>query len=416
MSQAEKDGGMDPRGPGRLRLFQKGLEARAREDQLRSLKHYRPEIQAPYVLRDGVRLLNFSSNDYLGLATDPEVREGAASFARMYGAGATASRLVSGGLEIHEALEAELATFTRRGAALLFNSGYQANTSVLPALVDRSGLILCDRRSHHSILQGAVLSRAKLLRFEHNDPDHLEALLTGHGQGHRGVRLIVTESIFSMDGDRAPLAEISEVAERHGALLLVDDAHAIGVWGPRGEGLAAGHERVDIVLGTFGKAFGASGAFVASAPTVQSHLVNFCGGFIYSTAPPPGMVGAVRVALGKVRSGELRQDLFIERVAEAHERLRRGGVDTSPSDTQIVPIALGAEQSALDCAAFLEDRGILAVAIRPPTVPPGTSRLRVSLCRHHTDEHLAALVDTLSEFRSRAPRRGEVSAGAEKTP
>jgi 8-amino-7-oxononanoate synthase len=202
-----------------------------------------------------------------------------------------------------------------------------------------------------------------------------------------------------MDGDRAPLTAISEVAERHGAILMVDDAHAFGVWGSNGSGLAAGHERVDVVLGTFGKAFGASGAFVACNSIIYSHLVNFCGGFIYSTALPPPTVGAVAAALRKVRSGELRQDLFQARIADAHRRLASSGFDTAPSDTQIIPIPMEDEESALRCAGFLRSKGILAVAIRPPTVPRGTSRIRVSLCRLHTPVHLTALIAALSEFR-----------------
>jgi 8-amino-7-oxononanoate synthase len=401
-----RDNQPNPAAPDRLSPYVDALERRTRDDQLRLLRHYTREDGQPYVRRNGVRLLNFSSNDYLGLATDPDVREAAASFARRYGAGAAASRLVSGGLEIHESLEAALAAFARRGAALLFNSGYQANTSVIPALVDRSGLVLCDRRSHHSILQGAVLSRARLLRFEHNDPQHLDDLLTQHGTDRSEARLIVTESIFSMEGDRAPLAEIAEVAEYHGALLLVDDAHAVGVWGPDGEGLAPAQERVDLVLGTFGKALGASGAFVASSPTLRSHLVNFCGGFIYSTAPPPATIGAVGAALTKVRTGELRQDLFRARVDAAHDRLRQSGFDTAPSSTQIIPIALGDARSALDAAEFLEERGILAVPIRPPTVPTGTSRLRVSLTRLHTMEQVDTLADALRDFQDRSGRHG----------
>ncbi len=390
----------------RLRPFEEGLERRARDDRLRVLRHHRPESGGPFVVRNGARLLNFCSNDYLGLAVDPEVEEGAASYARLYGAGAGASRLVSGGLTIHEDLETELAAFTGREAALLFPSGYQANTSIIPALVDRTGVVLCDRRSHHSILRGAQLSRARLLRFEHNDPEHLEKLIARENGGSGCVRLIVTESVFSMDGDRAPLAEICDVAERHGALLMVDDAHAIGVWGPTGRGLAPDHERVDLVLGTFGKAFGASGAFISSPETLRTHLVNFCGGFIYSTAPPPPTIGAVTVALQKVRGGELQQERYLRRVAEAHKRLADAGFDTSPSDTQIVPIGLDDERSALECSAHLESRAILAVAIRPPAVPAGTSRLRISLSRLHTRDHVTALIGALSEFCEQRPSPG----------
>jgi 8-amino-7-oxononanoate synthase len=182
---------------------------------------------------------------------------------------------------------------------------------------------------------------------------------------------------------------------------MVDDAHAVGVFGQRGEGLAARHPRIDVVLGTLGKAFGTAGAFVACSELVRSHLVNFCGGVIYSTAPPPAAVGAADAALRKIRSGELRQDDYLERVRDAHARLRDAGFETDPSDTQIVPIQLGDDRTAMACASHLASRGILAVPIRPPTVPEGTARLRVSLTRLHTAEHVDLLVDALVEAQDR---------------
>lgn len=382
----------------RLSAFRAALDERERTARLRRSEHLVPEPQTPFV-RDGERrLLNFSSNDYLGLATDPDVVEGAIRAARRYGAGSGASRLVTGGLEIHGDLEADLADFTGRPAALLFNSGFQANASVVPAVVGRKGLVLCDRHSHASILQGCVAARAPFKRFRHNDPDHLDALLSRHAPPGRDPALVVTESVFSMDGDRAPLEEICEVVDRHDALLMVDDAHAIGVFGRSGEGLAASHPRIDLLLGTFGKAFGSAGAFVACDETLRSHLVNFCGGFIYTTAPPPPVLGAVAAALSKIRSGSLRQPEFLAFVKESHERLRDEGFDTAPSDTQIVPIRFPDEASVLRCTAHLKDRGVLAVPIRPPTVPEGTARLRVSLTRLHAREHVDELIDALRDF------------------
>ncbi|MGD8281735.1 MAG: 8-amino-7-oxononanoate synthase, partial [Gemmatimonadota bacterium] len=388
--------------PDRYAAFRDRLAERAEASRLRHTERYVPEPGTPYVVHEGERLLSFCSNDYLGLATDPEVVAGAVGATESHGAGSGASRLVVGSFDIHEELERELADFTGRDAALLFVSGYQANTSVIPAVASRGGLVLHDENAHASIRRGCWLSRAGTVRFRHNDVAHLEELLSEWVEREGAPPLIVTESLFSMDGDRAPLAGICEVAERHGALLMVDDAHAIGVCGERGEGLAAAHPRVDIVLGTFGKAFGTSGAFVASSELLRSYLVNFCAGVVYTTAPPPPVVGAARAALEVIRSGRLDQERFRAFVAATHERLARAGFDTTPSDTWIVPVLLGDARSALACQEHLRSRGILAVAIRPPTVPEGTARLRVSLTRHHSAEHVEQLVAGLVEFRERA--------------
>jgi 8-amino-7-oxononanoate synthase len=390
----------------RFARLRAGLETRDAAARLRRVEAYVPEPGTPYVRHEGRRLLSFCSNDYLGLATDPEVVAAAARSAVSHGVGAGASRLVVGSFDLHAALEAELADFTRREAALLFVSGFQANTSVIPALVDQSGLVLYDDLAHASIRRGCWLSRAETHPFRHNDVGHLDAQLqewaerSAHSP-EAAPTLVVTESLFSMDGDRAPLDRICAVAERHGALLLVDDAHAVGVYGSQGEGLAAGHERVDALLGTFGKAFGTSGAFVAGSALLREHLVNFCAGAIYSTAPSPAVVGATAAALTAIRSGRLDQEGFAAFVAAAHARLRAAGFDTAPSDSHIVPIRLGEDRDALACENYLRSRGILAVAIRAPTVPEGTARLRVSLSRLHTREHLDELVEALVGYRGR---------------
>jgi 8-amino-7-oxononanoate synthase len=382
--------------------FRAGLESRAASGRLRSVEGYVPQPGTPYVLQGERRLLSFCSNDYLGLATDPEVVEAAGRVAASHGAGAGSSRLVAGGLDIHADLEAQLAEHTGRAAALLFNAGFQANQSIIPAVAARDGLVVCDERSHSSILQGCRLSRAEFQRFRHNDVEHLDALLAER-EGAPGPAVIVTESLFSMDGDRAPLAELCEVAERHGALLMVDDAHAIGVYGERGEGLVAPHARVDLLLGTFGKAFGVAGAFVATNELLRSHLVNFCTGVVYSTAPPPPVVGSVRAALDAIRSGRLDQGCFRSFVARTHERFRAAGLDTEPSDSQIIPLLLGEDRAASACETFLRARDILAVAIRTPTVPEGSARLRISLTRLHTTEHVERLIGALTDYRAQSP-------------
>lgn len=385
--------------PERYAPLEEALASREAAGQLRALEHYHPVEEGPYTERGATRLLNFSSNDYLALAMDRQVREEAAQCAQRYGGGATASRLVAGGFPIHAELERTLAEFTGRESALLFNSGYQANVSILPALVGRNGLILCDRMCHNSLIQGSILSRGKVLRFRHNDPGHLEELLASPEALDRSPILVVTESVFSMDGDRAPLAEIASIAESHGALLMVDDAHSFGVWGAQGEGLAAAHPRIDLLLGTFGKSLGSAGAFVACRELLRSYLINFCGGFIYTTGPAPATVGAAAAALGRIRSGELDLNGYHRRITRAHALLQSAGFDTSPSSTQIIPIQMDGEEEAVSCAAYLKERGILAVAIRPPTVPVGSSRLRISLNRLHTDAHLDELLAALVAWR-----------------
>jgi 8-amino-7-oxononanoate synthase len=356
----------------------------------------------PFLRREGLLLLSFASNDYLGLATDPEVVEGAVRAAERYGGGAGSSRLVCGGFDLHARLESGLAELTSRPSALLFASGFQAHATIIPALTTPRGtLVACDKRSHASVLHGCQIARVPFRRFRHNDPDHLDSLLAGATKDGDGPALVITESVFSVDGDRAPLARICEVADRHGALLMVDDAHAIGVFGESGEGLAARHPRIDVLLGTLGKAFGAAGAFVACSELLRSYLVNFCGGVIYSTAPPPAAIGAAEAALRKIRSGALRQGDYLDFVRGAHARLCAAGFDTSPSDTQIAPVLLGHDRSALACAGHLASRGILAAPIRPPTVPEGTARLRLSFTRLHTREHLDQLVEALIEARDR---------------
>jgi len=384
----------------RFTAFRAGLEARAAAARLRRIRRYVPEPGTPYVEHEGERLLGFCSNDYLGLAGDPRVTAAAARALASHGAGSRASRLVVGGYDIHTDFETELAAFTGREAALLFCSGFQANSTVIPAVAPTDGPVVCDELSHASIRTGCRLSRAPWQRFRHNDVAHLEELLS-RGSRDAGPPLIVTESLFSMDGDRAPLADICEVAERHGALLMVDDAHAMGVFGERGEGLAAVHARIDLVLGTFGKAFGSAGAFVASSELMRSWLENVCTGVVYSTAPAPPAVAAARAALEVMRSQASELACFRKFVADTHDQLRQAGFDTSPSDTQIIPIHLGEDRAALECEVFLRVRGILVVAIRAPTVPEGSARLRISLTTLHTHEHVERLIAALVAFRER---------------
>ncbi|AWJ86044.1 8-amino-7-oxononanoate synthase (plasmid) [Azospirillum sp. TSH58] len=382
-------------------LFRQHLDRLDRRHTRRTLLPVRPE-GAGRIRRGGRTLLNFSSNDYLGLASHPRLVERAGDWARRWGAGSTASRLVCGTLELHAEVEAKLARLKGTEAALLFNSGWQANAAVLPALFDREllgaeALVFTDRLNHASLHHGCAAAGVRQIRFRHNDLDHLDSLLAQRA-GEPGVRFVVTESVFSMDGDRADVPALAALAERHGAFLFLDEAHATGVLGPRGMGLAAlGEGRVDLAMGTFSKALGGFGAYVAGSQALCDYLVNRCGGLIYATALPPAVLGAMDAALDLVPTLDAER----ARLQGMAERLRAAfhglGIATAGSSTQIVPAITGAEEDALALSRRLEERGILGIAIRPPTVPPGTSRLRFALSAAHTDADLEALTGAVAD-------------------
>ena len=366
---------------------------------------------------DGRAPIDASSNDYLGLSQHPLVKARAAEWAERHGAGAPSSRLVTGTRDITLAVEAKLAAFKGREAALLFSSGFQANATVIPALagVMQSGIsgvgagglctpeiplrgqataIFSDELNHASIIHGARAAKGKTEIFRHNDLDHLDHLLGRH----RGRKLILTESVFSMDGDRADLAALVQLAERHGAALYVDEAHATGVLGPQGRGLAAECGGVDVVMGTLGKAFGAFGAYIAGSRTLIDWLVNRCAGFIYTTALPPAVLGAVDAALDLVPGMDAERAQLQRNSQRLRDALALRDYDTLGSSTQIVPAVIGSEAAALAAAQQLNDAGVLAVAIRPPTVPEGTSRLRFALNSTLAEPEMERLLAALSDL------------------
>lgn len=348
--------------------------------------------------RDGRELRDFSSNDYLGLALHPALAERAAQFAREYGAGAGASRLITGTSPAHERIEARVAQFKKTEAALLFATGWQANASVIPALAKAapSTAIFADELVHNSIHVGCRAARARVHFFAHNDMDALEGMLRGHGEAVES-RIIVTESVFSMDGDRANLKEPDSLAKAHDALLYVDEAHATGVLGPQGSGLASELSGA-VVIGTFGKALGGAGAYIAGPQIVRDYLVNMCAGLIFSTAPPPPVLGAMDAALDLVPSLEVER----AHLANLGERLRSGlhelGYDTLGSSTQIVPLVVGAERDALALGDYLLKCGIAGLPIRPPTVPNGTSRIRLALRSTHDETDIDAVLEALAAW------------------
>jgi 8-amino-7-oxononanoate synthase len=351
----------------------------------------------PEVLIDGRPVLLLCSNNYLGLATHPRLRGAAAAAVDRWGCGTGASRLIAGTTELHAAVEAKLAALKGTEAALLFPSGYQANLGAITALVGRGDHVYSDAFNHASIVDGCRLSRANVHVFPHRDVRALEAALAATSPG--GRRLVVTDSVFSMDGDRAPLAALARVADAHGALLMVDEAHATGVLGPRGAGLAAAEglvDRVAVHMGTLGKALGGAGAYVAGSRDLIDLLVNRARSFVYTTGLAPAAVAAAGAALDVLGAEPERRARVLAHAARLRAGLATLGL-TAPGDTHIVPLVVGDNARAVALAEALLARGVLAAAIRPPTVPPGTARLRLTPMATHTpgdiERALAAIAD-----------------------
>ncbi len=369
------------------------LEAR---DLRRRLLEVEEVLPGGRVRVGGQVLLNLSANDYLGLAQDPRLAAAAAEAARRWGAGAGASRLVAGHLRLHREVEEKLAAFKGTEAAVIFSTGYMANLGAITALVGPGDTVFCDRLNHASIYDGIRLSGARLARFPHRDLNALEKLL--QGAPPRGRRLIITDSVFSVDGDLAPLKELVSLKERYGAVLMVDEAHATGVLGPGGAGLAEAlglTARVEVHMGTFSKALGALGGYVAGDRRLIDFLHNRARSFIYSTALPPPVLGAIDCALEIVRREPERRRRLLAEAAVFRQQLAAAGLNTLGSETQIVPVVAGSNRAALDFAQALREAGYLAVALRPPTVPPGQARVRFSLSAAHPPEALAQARQTI---------------------
>ncbi len=383
------------------------LEADLRERRENHLWRELREIsgsQGPEVIRDGRRVVNFSSNDYLGLAAEEFLREAWIEAAGKYGVGSGASRLISGSLTPHRELEEELAKFKQTEAALAFSCGYATAVGTLPVLAGPGDVIFLDKLSHACLVDGARLSGATLRIFPHNDVERLDSQLRWAARKHPRARLlIVTESVFSMDGDLAPLREMVEVKERYGAWLMVDEAHGMGVLGPEGRGLVSAlglGGRVEVQMGTLGKALGVAGGCVSGSRTLIDSLINRGRSFIFSTAPPPAQAAAATAALRWLDSPE-----GIRRVAALEEN-RRGLCELCPEQfpdmpaSAIVPIAVGDESAALELAERFFESGLYLPAVRFPTVPRGRARLRLSLTASHRRVHLQSLVDGLRAFSS----------------
>jgi 8-amino-7-oxononanoate synthase len=345
--------------------------------------------QGPRVLLDGRPVLLLCSNNYLGLADHPRVREAAADAAMRWGVGAGASRLVSGTMTIHRRLEERLAAFKGSEACVLFGSGYLANLGAIGALAGPGDSVFSDELNHASIVDGCRLSRARVCVYRHRDVEHLAWSLGRHGGD--GRRLIATDSVFSMDGDLAPLTEIVELARAHGARVLVDEAHATGALGPDGRGAVAqaGLEgEVDVLVGTLGKALGSYGAYVCADAQMVRYLINTARALIFSTAPPPPAVAGALAALELIEERPHRVQRLRSRARTLRGALAAEGFSVSESEMQIVPLLAGDERTALGLCQGALERGVFAQAIRPPSVPAGTSRLRLTAMASHTPAEL----------------------------
>jgi 8-amino-7-oxononanoate synthase len=344
----------------------------------------------------GREIVSFSSNDYLGLASHPVLAEAMAEGARRWGTGATASRLICGTTAEHAALEEELASAKGTEASLVFSTGVAAATGTIPALVGRGDVVILDKLAHACLIDGTHASGAKMRVFPHNDLGKLESHLRWARETHpEGKILIVTESVFSMDGDLAPLREIVELKERHGAWLLLDEAHAVGVRGNGIQGVAGELgliDRIEVQMGTLGKAFGVSGGYIAGSRVLIDFLINRARSFIFSTAPSPAVAAACRAALRVVCSeeGDRRRTTLRGHIALLSSLLR-----TAPAESAIIPMILGSEERALAEAARLFEAGFFVPAIRYPTVPKNTARLRISLSAAHTSEQIRGLAYAL---------------------
>lgn len=378
------------------------LQQKLQHIKSQNLYRRRRVLQSPQgveVQIDGERLLSFCSNDYLGLAADPRVIEAAQWGTKQYGVGAGASHLVTGHTTPHHNLEQELAEFIGAERALVFSTGYMANLGIFAALMDRHDLIVEDKLNHASLIDAARLTKSKVRRFAHADAAMAANLL----ESKAGNRLIATDAVFSMDGDIAPLSDLLKLAKSSEAWLLADDAHGLGVLGKNGRGSfsAAGLALGDpvIYMATFGKALGTFGAFVAGSDDLIETLIQRARTYIYTTALPPAVAEATRASLRIVREEDWRRERLQQLTAQFQRGVTELGLKMMPSSTAIQPLVLGSEDAALNAAEVLQARGILVPAIRPPTVPAGTARLRITFSALHEAHHVDRLLDALAQLK-----------------
>jgi 8-amino-7-oxononanoate synthase len=375
-----------------------------RAEAMGRLRHLRQVERLPGArirVGQGPVLLDISSNDYLGLSHHPCLSLATQDYVARFGAGSGASRLVTGNLPVFEEIERKLASGKAMEAALVFVSGVQANLTILPALLDAKilgskPLVYADRLNHASLIQGCIAAGVRQIRFQHNDMEHLEELLK-RDAGEDRPKFIITESVFSMDGDCPDLTKLTSLAEAFGAFLYIDEAHATGVLGAEGFGLASGLKNA-LVVGTFSKGLGGFGAYAAGSVALREYLINRCGGIIYATALPPAVLGAMNAAIDLIPFMEAERSHLARMASRLRSNLTLGGLNTGKSTTQIVPVILGEECRSLSLVAKLEKEGYYTVAIRPPTVPAGTSRLRLAVSSMHNQEEIDEISKKIIQF------------------
>jgi len=375
------------------------LDQRREEDRFRALRSIESFLDGPFIKIEDKKLINFCSNDYLGLASHPSIIERSKEYLEQFGAGSASSRLISGTLKIHSDIEKKLAEVFEFESVLIFNSGFQANVSIISAIADRNSLIILDKKCHNSLVQGSILSRATIKRFHHNDSEHLESLLKSANQSEFNRILIITETIFSMDGDQNKLDDLIQLSEKYDALLYSDDAHALGVLGENGLGLNYRKEGIDFRVGTFGKSFGGFGAFVGCSTEIRDYLINFSSGFIYTTALPPSVIGGLSAALDLIPFMQAERTALFKLIDNFKLSLRALDFNLMESESQIIPIIVGSESETIMFSNFLQERGLWVSSIRPPTVEEGTSRLRITLTVKHEKDHVDALISSLKEWK-----------------
>ena len=354
--------------------------------------------QGPEVEIEGRRVLCFCSNNYLGLADHPALVDAVTASAQTEGVGAAASRLITGTMDAHREAEAAYADFLGASSAALFSTGYAANVGTVQALVGPGDAIFSDALNHASLIDGCRLSRAKVHVYSHRDVGHLESLLRQHRNSSRRA-LVITDSLFSMDGVAAPLRELASLARSFDAGFLVDEAHALGVFGPEGRGLAAAvGVEPDVIVGTLGKSFGVAGAFVAASDDVVSLIRNQARSFVYSTAPPPMVARAAIAALDLVRRADGARESLLENAAKLRAGLRSLGFEVPEGESQILPILIGENDRTMQLSAKLLTRGVFVQGIRPPTVAEGTSRLRLTPMATHRPEHIERVIEAFASL------------------
>ena len=379
-----------------LEALQADLDKRLAQGLMRQ-RRLLDSPQAEHITANGQAFLSFCSNDYLGLANDPALVAALQTAAAESGVGSGASNLITGHHRYHDTLEQALAAFVRKQAALLFSTGYMANIGFISALMGRDDAVFSDKLNHACLNDGAFLSRASHHRFPHNDVAALDTLLANSKARHK---LIAADGVFSMDGDMAPLADYLELCERHDAYLYVDDAHGFGVLGPQGRGtlqhLGLASPRL-MMMGTLGKAAGVAGAFVAAEQVVIDYLIQHANSYIYTTPAPPPLSAALLASLHEIEHGDARRQQLFAMIAQLKQTLKLKRWQLLPSQTAIQPLVVGDNHEALALSHYLQQHGVLVPAIRPPTVPAGTARLRISLSAAHQPEDVARLVTLLHQ-------------------